>query len=83
MIQHLALKVPEKAEYRHNASDAIVELALRLPKASAFSKIVHWFVQLVHNEKSAHRYCIENATAEVVKGGGLSKKIFSNKFLTP
>ena len=68
MIQHLALKVPEKADYRHNASDAIVELALRLPKASAFSKIVHWFVQLAHNEKSAHRYSIENATPEVVKG---------------
>ena len=54
MVQHLALKVPEKADYRKNASSAIHILLLGLPM-SHYSKLVKWFFILAHNEKSAHR----------------------------
>ena len=33
LIQHLAMKVPERAEYRHKACDAIITLMLGLPHA--------------------------------------------------
>ena len=53
LIHHLAVKVPEKADFRHKASSAIVDLALGLP--TGFSQTVRWFVRFGHNEKSAHR----------------------------
>ena len=54
MIQHLAVKVPEKAEFRHKASAAIVALILGLDQ-DAFTRTVHWFFKFGHNEKSSHR----------------------------
>jgi hypothetical protein len=54
LIQHIALRVPERAEFRSKASSAVVDLIRGLP--SAFSKrVVHWLFRWAHNEKVAHR----------------------------
>ena len=54
LIHHLAMKVPDKAEYRHRASAAINILMTGLPDGY-FSNIVKWFFRLAHVEKSANR----------------------------
>ena len=54
LIQHLAMKVPERAEYRHKACDAIIILLLGLPH-SVYTSTITWFFRLVHVEKSANR----------------------------
>ena len=54
LIHHLAMKVPDKAEYRHRASAAINILMMGLPNKH-FSNIVKWFFRLAHIEKSANR----------------------------
>ena len=54
LIQHLAMKVPERAEYRHKACDAIIILMLGLPHVF-YTATVNWFFRLVHVEKSANR----------------------------
>ena len=54
LIQHVALRVPERAEFRHKASLAIVDLMHRLP-THVTRRIVHWFFRWAHAEKVAHR----------------------------
>ena len=54
LIHHLAMKVPDKAEYRHRASAAINVLMMGLPLGH-FSNIVKWFFRLAHVDKSANR----------------------------
>lgn len=54
LIQHLALKVPERAEFRQKASGAIITMLLGLPHGF-FTKTVYWFFRLAHTDKSAHR----------------------------
>merc|ERR1719500_2150186 len=54
LIQHVALRVPERAEFRHKASLAIVDLMHRLP-THVTRRIVHWFFKWAHAEKVAHR----------------------------
>jgi hypothetical protein len=53
-IQHVALQVPERAEYRAKASQAIVILMRELPGTS-FQRVVRWLFCWAHNEKVAHR----------------------------
>ena len=53
-IQHVALKVPERAEFRLKASQAIV-LLMRGLSGPKFKKVVEWFFRWAHNEKVAHR----------------------------
>lgn len=54
LVQHLAMKVPDRAEFRQKASSAIVDLLIGLP-GHVFTRIVRWFFCLAHNDKSAHR----------------------------
>ena len=42
LVQHVALRVPERAEFRLRASLAVVELMRGLPDNVA-RRIVHWF----------------------------------------
>ena len=43
LIQHLAMKVPERAEYRHKACDAIITLMLGLPHAFYTATVEYYF----------------------------------------
>lgn len=54
LIQHLSLQVPERAEYRHKASRAIVDIMRGLP-GPVFRRVVRWLFCWAHNEKVAHR----------------------------
>ncbi|TRY62148.1 hypothetical protein TCAL_11306, partial [Tigriopus californicus] len=54
LIQHLALQVPDKAEYRAKTSLAIVTL-MRDLSVDIFNRVVRWIFAWAHNEKVAHR----------------------------
>lgn len=54
LIQHIAMKVPERAEYRHGATSAIITLMTGLPDGY-YSITANWFFRLAHVEKSANR----------------------------
>merc|ERR1712007_139635 len=54
LIQHIAIKVPDRAEFRQKASAAIVELTSKIPEES-YSRILMWFFRLAHSERIAHR----------------------------
>lgn len=54
LIQHLALQVPDKAEYRAKTSLAIVTL-MRDLSVNIFNRVVRWIFAWAHNEKVAHR----------------------------
>ena len=43
-VQHMAVKVPDKAEFRREAAEAIVSLMGALPR-ELFSSCVMWFVR--------------------------------------
>ena len=44
LLQHMAVKVPDKAEFRREAAEAIVTLMGALP-GDMFSSTVRWFVR--------------------------------------
>ena len=46
LVQHLAVRVPDKADFRREAADAIVTLLSALPDAM-LSSCVEWFTRLV------------------------------------
>ena len=50
LVQHLALRVPDKADFRREAAEAIVTLLSVLPE-TMLSSCVEWFTRLV----SSHR----------------------------
>ena len=49
LIQHLAMKVPERAEYRHKACDAIITLMLGLPHAFYTATVGYYFFRVQCN----------------------------------
>ena len=53
-IQHLALQVPERAEYRSKASLAIIGLTNNL-SGNIYEKVVRWLMSWAHSEKIPHR----------------------------
>ncbi len=66
LIQHLALQVPERAEYRHKASSAVVEVMRGLP-GPAFRRAVRWLFCWAHNEKVAHRQFAVEVMGELLQ----------------
>ncbi len=54
LIQHLAMKVPDRAEFRHKGSLAIITLMLGLPH-NHFAEITSWFFRMAYADKSANR----------------------------
>eukprot|EP00095_Tigriopus_kingsejongensis_P003824 maker-scaffold2482_size15237-snap-gene-0.3 protein:Tk03824 transcript:maker-scaffold2482_size15237-snap-gene-0.3-mRNA-1 annotation:"condensin-2 complex subunit d3" len=55
LVQHMALQVPDKAEFRSKTSHAIVSLMRELPSGQVFNRMVRWFFAWAHSEKVAHR----------------------------
>ena len=51
LVQHLAVRVPDKADFRREAAEAVVTLLSALPEAM-LSSCVEWFTRSV----SAHRW---------------------------
>ena len=54
LLTQLALRVPERAEYRLKASLAIVDL-MRGLSGALFNRVVRWFFMWAHSEKVSHR----------------------------
>ncbi len=54
LIQHVALQVPDRAEFRQKASLSILGLMRKLPD-DVFRRVIFWFCRWAHSEKLAHR----------------------------
>eukprot|EP00092_Neocalanus_flemingeri_P019653 GFUD01021285.1.p1 GENE.GFUD01021285.1~~GFUD01021285.1.p1 ORF type:complete len:1759 (-),score=675.16 GFUD01021285.1:47-5323(-) len=54
LVQHLAVKVPDKAEFRREAAEAIVSLMVTLT-GDLYSSSLRWFVRYAHSEKASNR----------------------------
>jgi hypothetical protein len=54
LAQHLALHVPDRAEFRSKASAAIVDIMRGLP-GHHFRKLVRWVICFAHSEKVSQR----------------------------
>jgi len=54
LVEHLAVKVPDKTDYRKLAADAIVALMEEMT-ADLYRKAVKWFVIFCHTDKATHR----------------------------
>lgn len=54
LVQHLCLKVPDKADFRQKTSQSIVQILRHLP-IQLYTRLMKWFFKFSHNEKAGHR----------------------------
>ncbi|NXT01198.1 CNDD3 protein, partial [Jacana jacana] len=54
LLQHICTKVPDKADYRTYAAQALVNLLNQLPSAE-FAGFIAWLYKYSHNAKTAYR----------------------------
>nr|XP_045590344.1 condensin-2 complex subunit D3-like [Procambarus clarkii] len=54
LIQHLCIRVPDKAEFRQKTAQSVVEILRYLP-IQLYTRLVKWFFKFSHNEKAGHR----------------------------
>ena len=54
LVQHMAAKVPDKADWRREAAAAIVSLLEALP-AAVLQDSLRWLLKFAHSEKSGNR----------------------------
>ncbi|XP_047737385.1 condensin-2 complex subunit D3 [Hyalella azteca] len=54
LVQHLCLRVPDKADFRQKTSQSVVEILQNLP-IKLYTKLMQWFFKFSHNEKAGHR----------------------------
>lgn len=54
LVQHLCLRVPDKADFRQKTSQSVVEILRHLP-VHQYTRLMKWFFKFSHNEKAGHR----------------------------
>ncbi|XP_048471537.1 condensin-2 complex subunit D3 isoform X2 [Rhincodon typus] len=54
LLQHICIKVPDKAEYRTHGAQAVVKLLTKLPSVE-FVAFLHWLNKYSQNSKVAYR----------------------------
>ncbi|KAF2366658.1 Condensin complex subunit 1 C-terminal [Trinorchestia longiramus] len=54
LVQHLCLRVTDKADFRQKTSQSVVEILKHLP-IKLYTKLIQWFFKFSHNEKAGHR----------------------------
>ncbi|NXJ68595.1 CNDD3 protein, partial [Rostratula benghalensis] len=54
LLQHICTKVPDKADYRTHAAQALVDLLRKLPSAE-FADFIAWLFKYSRNVKTAYR----------------------------
>lgn len=54
LIQHLCIRVPDRAEFRQKTAQSIVEILRYLP-IQLYTRLMQWFFKFSHNEKAGHR----------------------------
>ncbi|XP_030320546.1 condensin-2 complex subunit D3 isoform X1 [Calypte anna] len=89
LLQHICTKVPDKADYRTHAAQAVVNLLNKLP-ATEFADFIAWLYKYSRNTKTAYRvFALDVALAlldvpERNTGSSLSleqQKFLKHKFL--
>merc|ERR1719319_1355457 len=59
LVQHMAAKVPDKADWRREAAAAIIRLLEALP-ANLLQAAIRWLLRFAHSEKPSNRlFCLE------------------------
>ncbi|XP_064635825.1 condensin-2 complex subunit D3-L-like [Lineus longissimus] len=54
LVQHLCIKVPDKADYRSRVALVVVTLLKQLPPLP-YAKLIEWFYKFSRNEKTSYR----------------------------
>ncbi|XP_071518098.1 condensin-2 complex subunit D3-like isoform X2 [Panulirus ornatus] len=54
LIQHLCIRVPDRAEFRQKTAQSVVEILRYLP-VQLYTRLMKWFFKFSHNEKAGHR----------------------------
>lgn len=54
LIQHLCIRVPDRAEFRQKTAQSVVEILRYLP-VKVYIRLMKWFFKFAHNEKAGHR----------------------------
>ncbi|XP_076054806.1 condensin-2 complex subunit D3-L-like isoform X2 [Oratosquilla oratoria] len=54
LVQHLCVRVPDKADFRSKTSQSVVEILKFLP-IKLYTRLVKWLFRFSHNEKAGHR----------------------------
>ncbi|XP_045592017.2 condensin-2 complex subunit D3-L [Procambarus clarkii] len=54
LIQHLCVRVPDRAEFRQKTAQSVVEIMRYLP-IQLYTRLMKWFFKFSHNEKAGHR----------------------------
>ncbi|XP_066945116.1 condensin-2 complex subunit D3-L-like [Macrobrachium rosenbergii] len=54
LIQHICIRVPDRAEFRQKTAQSVVEILRYLP-IQLYTRLVKWFFKFSHNEKAGHR----------------------------
>ncbi|XP_076046564.1 chromosome associated protein D3 [Oratosquilla oratoria] len=54
LVQHLCVRVPDKADYRTKTAHSVVEILKFLP-IIMYTNLVKWLYKFSHNEKAGHR----------------------------
>ena len=66
LIQHICLRVPDKAEYRQKTAQSVVEILRYLP-IQLYTRLVKWFFKFSHNEKAGHRLFMLEVIAKLLE----------------
>ncbi|XP_068227070.1 condensin-2 complex subunit D3-L-like [Palaemon carinicauda] len=65
LIQHICIRVPDKAEYRQKTAQSVVEILRYLP-IQLYTRLVKWFFKFSHNEKAGHRLFMLEVIAKML-----------------
>lgn len=65
LIQHICIRVPDKAEYRQKTAQSVVEILRYLP-IQLYTRLVKWFFKFSHNERAGHRLFMLEVIAKML-----------------
>ncbi|XP_064083333.1 LOW QUALITY PROTEIN: condensin-2 complex subunit D3-L-like [Macrobrachium nipponense] len=65
LIQHICIRVPDRAEFRQKTAQSVVEILRYLP-IQLYTRLVKWFFKFSHNEKAGHRLFMLEVIAKML-----------------
>ncbi|XP_068212187.1 condensin-2 complex subunit D3-L [Palaemon carinicauda] len=65
LIQHICIRVPDRAEFRQKTAQSVVEILRYLP-VQLYTRLVKWFFKFSHNEKAGHRLFMLEVIAKML-----------------
>ncbi|XP_042229630.1 condensin-2 complex subunit D3-like isoform X2 [Homarus americanus] len=66
LIQHLCIRVPDRAEFRQKTAQSVVEILRYLP-IQLYTHLMKWFFKFSHNEKAGHRLFLLEVISKMLR----------------